>query len=166
MSKEAEVYEAEAQEEETQKPLTIEEIEAQLGEPQSEFSFPVSLLPGVLLRAKLIQDAAEGVKIHKKTEAFGNLFKMRKGKGGQETQNLPPGPLKEWENKGVTPEIAQQAAFVSEMMIEPALTKVKALEWAKRRGMLFAELFIACNTQGRSAVLENEVELLEEEKND
>ena len=100
--------------------------------------------------------------IMRKCAEYGKVFTFhRDKKTGKMIQNLPE-PLKPY--AGIEPDVAAGAALVAEMMIEPPVSKAKALEWAKERGMLLAELVLNVRGQVQRAAIDGETEALDLEK--
>ena len=129
-------------------PNTIEEIEAALGEPQAEFV--IVLGGGHELRCKSLNDATDILRIRRKAE---------------ETIEATKAPPAEWEPfLPADKNIIRSAVFMTELVIDPPVTILKALEWAKRRGPLFFEIAEQIATRVQADVSIAERAAINEEK--
>lgn len=127
MSEERASYSAEEALPEERGPSSLEEIESLYDAPE-EPDYELTLDRGAKVRVRRITDVSEVLRIKKKAEA---VVKVARGKT----------PLAAWKPfLPAEPEVIEQAYILSQMLTEPEITLVKALEWAKTRAPLFAEI--------------------------
>lgn len=103
----------------------VGDLESAYDDPCAEWT--LSLSKGHTVRVRVVHDVSEKIRLESKAEAV--------------VKTARKVPLPAWKPfLPAEPAVVQSAYMMAELLIDPQIDFVKALEWAKHRGGLFMEI--------------------------
>jgi hypothetical protein len=137
--------------EEPEPPSGLDALISSYQETATEFTF--TLPKGEKITAKILKDAGQRIALQKKAQ---KIFKML------QQGSVPP----QWQPfRKTSQEIVSCCVFVDALVIEPKIPMLKALYIAQNCGDLINEIALPLINRTDESVAEEELDLLEYEKN-